>query len=215
MAEVTMFCVKKRPARAGFLPGLSPTKDTHCQSASRMPENCQRVSGEKKFRYEERMCGAGVTHDPPRRYKLATHELAVVLAQRSGQGTKAGIAKIGARVPLPAIAEHLRRALEAGSRRGRCGCHWNRPFSPKLAFGQRFVRRRGHQPAAVEQIAAHQVALGGGFPFRFRGQPPPRPARVRIRLVVAQWLTGAIRMRARGCSPRRVNRLQSPLSLLQ
>ena len=35
-------------------------------SANRIPENCQRVSGEKKLRYEERMWEVGVTTDPPR-----------------------------------------------------------------------------------------------------------------------------------------------------
>ena len=38
----------------------------HSSFASRIPVNCQRDSGGKKFRYVARMWVAGVAHEPPR-----------------------------------------------------------------------------------------------------------------------------------------------------
>src|SRR5262249_17843934 len=38
----------------------------HQLLASRIPVNCQRASGGKKFRYVDRMCVSGVAHEPPR-----------------------------------------------------------------------------------------------------------------------------------------------------
>src|SRR5207244_665581 len=38
----------------------------HASCATRSPENCQRASGGKKFRYVGRMWERGVAHEPPR-----------------------------------------------------------------------------------------------------------------------------------------------------
>ena len=51
--------------------------------------------------------------------EIPAHELAVIFAERAGQGTEPWIAEIGARRPLPAVAEDLSR-LAASGRLRRC-----------------------------------------------------------------------------------------------
>src|SRR5690348_3814082 len=59
--------------------------------------------------------GAGATAQD----QLATHELAVVLAERAGGGAKARVGRVGAGGPLPHVAIHLLQARAAGRGRGR------------------------------------------------------------------------------------------------
>src|SRR5579883_2370165 len=86
---------------------------------------------------------------------LVAHELAVVLADRSGGRTEARICDIGTRRPFPHIAEHLQKArtVRAGSRGG-----------------------AGMQPAAIGEIAYDRQLCGRHLPFRLARQALAGPA---------------------------------------
>src|SRR5262249_37382147 len=86
------------------------------------------------------------------------HELAVVLAERAGEGLEAGISKVGARGPLPDVADELG---QAGGGRG------------------------GRQAAALEKRARGGATAGGDLPLHLGRQARAGPARVGIGLVEA------------------------------
>src|SRR5580698_1729297 len=93
-------------------------------------------------------------------HHLPAHEFAVVLSQRSSQWSKARIAKISARSPLPAVAKKLRGV-------SRCQL--------------RFSRNR-LQPAAFQKISLNRSQRSRRLPLSFGRQPQSLPARVSIRL---------------------------------
>src|SRR5579859_3096946 len=147
-----------------------------------------RFSGEKISVRGPNMGGRGNTRSSAQN-KLAAHKFSVIFSERAGQGAKAGIAEISARVPLPTVSKQLRRTLER--RRGR-GEHGDRSVWAGSLLAGGFGRGRRNEATAVEQIAVNQMAFGGGFPFRFRSQPTACPARVRIGLVIAHVTHGCV-----------------------
>src|SRR5204863_3968964 len=89
---------------------------------------------------------------------LVAHELAVVLADRSGCRTKAGIGNVGTRRPLPYVAEHLPQRRLINKRRR----YW--------------VGARMKLPA-VRKVAGHPETRGGDLPLGFARQPLAGPLR--------------------------------------
>src|SRR5439155_3756977 len=82
---------------------------------------------------------------------LVAHELAVVFADRSGCRTKARVGNVGARRPLPHVAEHL---PASGLIHGR---------------GGRWVHARV-KLAGVRKVAGHPETRGGDLPLGFARQ---------------------------------------------
>src|SRR5690348_16932798 len=86
-------------------------------------------------------------------YPLPTHELAVVLAERTGGGPVARITHVGAGRPFPHVAEHLERLRAIA------------------------VCRQWTQHAGTDEIAFDGNVVSHRFPFHFGRQPRAGPAR--------------------------------------
>src|SRR5438552_12911105 len=91
----------------------------------------------------------------PAKDELIAHEFAVVFPEGSFRGAIAGVGDVGARRPLPNIAEHLEERASI--------------------FGG--TARRRVKTAGFEEMTRDGHVGRSGFPFGFPGKSVFRPAR--------------------------------------
>src|SRR5690606_16111815 len=105
-------------------------------------------------------------------HHLIAHKLAVVLAERAGEGLEAGVGGVRRAGPFPDVAVELADGSVGGV----------------ILAGCRV------QEARVEQVAGNGLLCGRELPLRFRRQPCAGPACESVRLVVADVTDGRVRI---------------------
>ena len=106
---------------------------------------------------------------PAPEHVLAHHELAVVLADGARGGAEPGIGGVGARGPLPGVAEDAV---------GRHGGPW--------------MGRAVREEVVAQEVVALAVRRGDGLPLGLGRQPHAGPVGERVRLVVADVADGLV-----------------------
>ena len=114
----------------------------------------------------------------PAQDHLVAHELAVVLADRTGGDAKAGVGRVGAGGPLPDVAEHLREPADLVDR-ALVGARLH-------ARARKLGRTRRQEVALAGELRRRSLPLG------LARQACARPARERVGLVVAKVTDGRV-----------------------